>query len=668
MPVNFPAVEYDKYLPKWLELLRKGNESEKKLALSNLWFLEYPEYRKDPRVFDPILSALKDKNPSIREAAAASLKRIGELSKGCCKETVVPPLIKALEDNNARVREEAAKALAYYKDSRAVDPLIRALKDKDPWVRLNAVYSLGELRAKEAVSPLLELLNDDSDWRNKFVQQECVITIRKIRWITILDKKVTAVLMQKAQDDYLKAEIIKTLGVFQAEEAKDIFIEATKDSDEKVRKEALDALSRLPRRDEKTVQIFKNLLKDPSAEVRTKAVEFLGSPWNNTDVKPLIEALQDSSKKVQEKAIVSLSNYRDEKILDAIVPLFSSEDQHIRNLAAKTFESVTEKTGKERVYIYRKDGIRYISENKSEIPKGVSVNERIIHSNAVDKLINALNNPDPKVKLTVLQIIWGFEDKRIEEQLIRFLDNPSPLIKQRAIALLPNTGGDKAIPRLIEALNSGDRNVRIEAAKALGEYQDRRALEPLIGRLNDNDPGVREATITSLGKFDDPRILDLNIKLLKDESASIRWKAVWNIKEKPNKKATEHLIPLLNDPNTGISFLTAEALGKTGDKRAVEPLIKILDDENKKSHSNLKASAAKSLGLLKDKRAIPVLIKVLTNPKEEPYLRSAAAITLGEIGDPSALEALNSVMNDKNFPYQQNVRDAIKKIEAQKSY
>ena len=115
----------------------RGTKKEKKIALNNLWILKYPEYRKDSGVFDPVLRALKDKNPSVREAAASYLKHLGKLSEGCCKETeIVPSLIGALEDNHPRVREEASAALAYYKDGRAIQPLIKRLKDESPWVRL----------------------------------------------------------------------------------------------------------------------------------------------------------------------------------------------------------------------------------------------------------------------------------------------------------------------------------------------------------------------------------------------------------------------------------------------------------------------------------------------------------------------------------------------------
>jgi len=125
--------DFSSYIEKYFQLLAKGNRNEKKLALSNLpHLLGDAKYRKDLTVFDPFLKALKDKDPSIREAAAASLKLFGENIKDCRKATrIVPFLIKALKDRQAGVRREAAKALGFYDDASATDPLINILqKDK----------------------------------------------------------------------------------------------------------------------------------------------------------------------------------------------------------------------------------------------------------------------------------------------------------------------------------------------------------------------------------------------------------------------------------------------------------------------------------------------------------------------------------------------------------
>jgi HEAT repeat protein len=740
------AAEYDKYLPKWLELLRKGNENERKLALSELWFLEYPEYRKDPKVFDPILQALKDKDPSVRAAAAASLKRIGELSKGCCKETeIVPSLIKALDDSHSRVREEASKALGYYKDRRAVDPLIKCLNDKEPWVRLNSVFSLGklgekmlfigvassdsggggiafsvpilskeepkiripiqkeidkpketrkivpihgELGAEKALYPLLKLLNDNSDWRNKFIQQEVVIAIRKM-WVYD-NKKVVSLLIKKYDDEYLRAEVIKTLVKFEATEAKDIFLQAAKDSNEKIRRLAAETFLKLPvTAAKKDVDVFIKLLKDPYIEVRIPSAEVLGKFGDSRAVTPLMELLHESSKDVKRSAINALGNFSDARIFDAILNYgITDSDVKIRDSSINAFKSVAKRTSNGLVYVYRKGGIRYITNEISEdgkyvyLPRGVSYHkEHIIHPSAVDKLINSFKNPDTNIRLGILSIIEEFEDGRIEGHLLKLLNDPSPEVRKKTVSLLYDFGTDKAVPELIRSLKDNDKNVRVETIKALKAFPDKRVFEAFIDKLNDSDDSVRAMVLASLGNFDDPKVLDLSIKFLEDKSAFVKSTAVSNIKKMPDKRAVEPLISLLNNKDLRKEQVV-ELLGIIGDKSAAEPLIDILSNElnrdiklsdnilkeyiivalrkiaderavpvlikafnQHKNSIDIRREAIKALGLMKDKRAIPVLIDALSDNN----LRSNAIEALGNIGDPSTFDVLKGYLEDKNL-------------------
>jgi HEAT repeat protein len=634
--------EFAEYLPKWMELLQKGNEREKKLALDSLWFLEYPEFRKDIKVFDPILNTLKDKNPSMREAAASSLGKIGKLSKGCCKETqIVPTLIKALEDDHPRVRGEAAKALAYYKDERAIDGLMKRLQDKDPWVKLDAVFALGELKAQRAIEPLLKMLGDDSDWRNKFVQQECVKALRKIgspkaigvgggvtritpetrrpdgKIVTpgtirqeiskpptklggIDDEttaKVISVLIRKSDDPYLRALIIGAFAQFKTVEAKDILLKAKEDADEKIRKLALEALLQIsaiqPREDlrsqtepgkkysEEMFNTLKKSMRDPSQQVRADAVAALGKSGDERAVDLLIEGLSDSDRPVRRNAIEGLGQFRDEKILDSMLPFFGKRESYLddmEQLATRTFMSVAEKTTREWVFVHRRDGIRHVSKNTFDIPREAKISRRMVHPTAVGRLLDFFNRANREEKLAVLGFFPKFEDERIKGVLLRLLNDPSPELRKRAVSLVPSFFDNSMVPRMIDALKDKDSGVRAEAVGALGEFEDRRALDSLIEGLNDNSPSVREAAIRALKGYEDSRISDSVIRVLNDSSTLVRSAAVWYMREKPDNRAVEALIPLLNDENT-IASASAEALAKIGDAKAVDPLIKIVGSE-----------------------------------------------------------------------------------------
>jgi len=686
--------EYSTELPRWLELLKRGDDLERRLALHNLWFLEYPEFRKDIRVFEPILNALKDKDPSIREAAAACLKRIGELSKGCCRETkITPSLIEALGDSSPRVRGQVAKALGYYKDERAIDGLIKRLGDKDPWVRLNIVFALGELKALKAVDPLLNLLEDNSDWRNKFLQQECVIAIRKIGSPTAIGlgggvtritpgirrpdgtiltpgtirrespgpptkiggfddettAKVMSVLIQKSDNPYLRALIIGAFSQFKAVEAKDILLNSVNDPDEKIRKLALGALSWLPEREEQKLDILRMSLKDPSGSVRALAAVMIAGLKDSRVVDLLREALRDSDQTVQLNAIKGLAQFRDEKILGDITSFLGSDRTDMHQAAVDTFKSVVRNTTKERVYVYRRDGFRRVSMNRAEIPWGVKTSERLIHPKAVGTLLDVINHSDQKRKLAALDLVSQFEDKRIEELLIRLLEDPSPELRRRAIALSPFFCQNVVIPKLIVASTDKDGLMRWSTVQALGQFEDKKAFDPLMERLNDDLPHIRAVALDALRGYEDPKLLDLTIKLLGDDSVYVRGSAIKNIKEKPDKKAVEALILMLNDGDQFVASTSAEILGIIGDNRALNPLIKALKGEFNRSRpyggdATLRMNAAKALGSIKDRSAVPALVGCLSD--ENPYVRRQIVSALKEIGDPTGLEAIKDAPKD----------------------
>jgi len=92
---------------------------------------------KNPKAVEPLIVALKDENPGVREEAAKALVQIGV--------PAVNVLIDALKDGDADVRERATWALGAIKDSIAVKPLIALLKDKNPRVQEQAVKALIEI-------------------------------------------------------------------------------------------------------------------------------------------------------------------------------------------------------------------------------------------------------------------------------------------------------------------------------------------------------------------------------------------------------------------------------------------------------------------------------------------------------------------------------------------
>jgi HEAT repeat protein len=146
---------------------------------------------RDPRAVAPLVAALTQENPHIRQAAATALGLIGDpqavralidsfrVESGDTEditawqdaaealahigEPAVGPLIAALADENWLVRTSSAIALGQLGDPRAVAPLIVLLGDREPQVRLDAAEALGKLGDEEALDPLVALLSDPDE-------------------------------------------------------------------------------------------------------------------------------------------------------------------------------------------------------------------------------------------------------------------------------------------------------------------------------------------------------------------------------------------------------------------------------------------------------------------------------------------------------------------------
>ncbi len=104
----------------------------------------------DLKGLEPLISALKDEEWLVREAAARALEKINPkwMETGEAKRKV-PEFISALKDNDPDVRETAAYALGELKDPRAVEPFISALKDENSNVRRAAADALKSITGKD---------------------------------------------------------------------------------------------------------------------------------------------------------------------------------------------------------------------------------------------------------------------------------------------------------------------------------------------------------------------------------------------------------------------------------------------------------------------------------------------------------------------------------------
>ena len=220
---------------------------------------------------------------------------------------------------------------------------------------------------------------------------------------------------------------------------------------------------------------------------------------------------------------------------------------------------------------------------------------------------------------------------------------------------IPGMKSARDVRGLIRLLKHRDLDVQYGAAEALGEIGDSGAVEPLIAALkNDEYSGVRWKAAEALSKIGSPAVESL-IGALRHHDDDVRWKAAIALGEIGDPRAIDPLIMLLCDQDRFVKSHAALALGAIGEP-AVTPLLRAL----REGDGNLRWGAAIALGKIHDPRAIEPLIHALADKYEN--VRAESATSLAAMGKP-ALEPLLRFLTFSEGPERLEVVSAIGELQ-----
>lgn len=186
---------------------------------------------------EPLLTLLKDPDPTLRQIAAASLGRIGS-------PEAVESLIDRLSDTDPNVRWRASSALGLIGDQSAVIPLIAVLQDETEFTRGAAALALGKLGSLEAVEPLISALKNSGPRTLTGI----ISALGDLGSERAVDPLV-AILDEGKPDVYVRREIMVAFGKIGSDKVVEVLRKACGDDDPEVRLYASESLKKIRRRD-----------------------------------------------------------------------------------------------------------------------------------------------------------------------------------------------------------------------------------------------------------------------------------------------------------------------------------------------------------------------------------------------------------------------------------
>ncbi len=251
---------------------------------------------KDPRAVCPLVSILRDRDRSVREAAIGALTSIGEPS--------VTAVGACLADPELSVQEAASAVLASIADGRVRDPLIRALRSHDWIVRMHAAKALGRIQEPDSVPALIPLLQD----KVKAVREEVSRALAAIG-----EAAIPALLEALRHEEWLvRLHAVEALGKTKSHQAVEPLLSTLfNDADSAIREDAVRALGEIG--DSKAVEFLFAAMKEPG--LRTLAVEALGRIGDRRAVPRLIEVVTGTNPPEVTRAVAGCGDQWNEEIM-----------------------------------------------------------------------------------------------------------------------------------------------------------------------------------------------------------------------------------------------------------------------------------------------------------------------------------------------------------------
>lgn len=326
---------------------------------------------------------------------------------------------------------------------------------------------------------------------------------------------------------------------------------------------------------------------------------------------------------------------------------------------------------------------------------------------AIAPLIELLQDEDADEELQwfIARSLGQFDRTDAIAALIEILKtSESEEIQTIAAAALSEIGAS-AVAEISELL--AEENTRYLAVRSLSYIRRKETIAPLLSVSQDPQVEIRAIAIEALSSFHDPQIPPVLLRALDDIAAPVRREAVIGLGFRPDLREeldlVNCLLPRLYDFNLDVCVAAAITLGRLGTDTAASGLDRVLKSPH--TPESLQIEIIRALGRIGSQTSLDHLRSALQLPSqtlqqeivtvlgriEQPQLKvksaeilidllkasgatqaavvkQAIALSLGQLGEISALDELIKLLADSNSAVRLHAIAALKQLEPTASH
>ena len=415
--------------------------------------------------------ALRDPDKGVRDAAFRILRSLGS-------EEVAQAVVPLIADRNIALRNMAGELLVKL-GTVSLAPLYAYLQSHDQDVRKFAVDVIGLIGNRESLLRILPLLND--------TDTNVVISVIEAAGHLGNIQAVEPLVHAYDRKEFARIEIVEALGRLRDQRASDLMLHEferewqQEEPDRLLEFILIEALGNVG--DVRAFEVLMEKIDEAEGKIRTilvHAVMQIATRWN--EPLPLsdrmrdclLEALKEKDFSLALSAVKALAAYDDEEVTEALLRSLGSSDvldilvhanlalrERVLSLATTVLEHLEPDRGRGLMFFMSLIATRNTENggtaqaSQQEIERAFDVvaqqwdgaNEetrativdalfRLDGIKAVGFLTRVTEDPDPWLRMHVIELLAQSSDGRVQEFVARFLEDEDELVRETASATM----------------------------------------------------------------------------------------------------------------------------------------------------------------------------------------------------------------------------------------